>query len=185
MKKLCKNIVAFLLCTTVSAAKAQSTSIKKQIQPGYASIDVPFPTAYGVSLPTAGARVILTYRIAWGLHLQFARSEQEQFTAYGVTTELNYYLTPVRAFAPYLLGTFSLGQNRYDEPVPAEEQIKEELQLSTAVGFGVEVFLLDQLSTSVEVQFGGTILPSELGDFSTSTSQVELHYYFDTYKLFN
>ncbi|MEN9530616.1 MAG: hypothetical protein RI932_2489 [Pseudomonadota bacterium] len=107
------------------------------------------------------------------LALQFSSNKQEKSDASGVMVKWNHMMfTPVGRSFPYFFLQAGL------QSVKESEAAKAQSSFQSALGVGVEVSLLREISTSFETGFGGVFWPSTRINYSTATTQISLHYHF-------
>jgi len=105
--------------------------------------------------------------------LQLASNKQEKSEASGLMMKWNHMMfTPVGRSFPFFFLQAGL-QN-----VKESESAKAQSSFQAALGVGVEVSLLREISTSFETGFGGVFWPSSRINYSTATTQLSLHYHF-------
>ncbi len=146
------------------------------------SIDVAFPSG-GSALGTnsVGARFFLSPTTALGLHLQYSYDQEQNFLAFGATFRTQWFLASKGRSAFYSFAQLSGGSTKNTAPTTsATTNIvdKSSTQTGGAGGFGLEVFLLPELSASADVGVGAVFSPSDRTKISTATSQIALHFFF-------
>jgi hypothetical protein len=105
--------------------------------------------------------------------LQFASNKQEKSEASGVMVKWNHMMfTPVGRSYPYAFLQTGL------QSIKESETAKAQSSFQAALGVGVEVSLLREISTSFETGFGGVFWPTTRINYSTATTQISLHYHF-------
>lgn len=192
-----RMLLAALTCASVAHAQTRQSPQAMLMETGATfeptvaetpdtfSIDLLFPNGGSATgNPAMGARWLNQEDLAIGAYLQFSRDRLDGFTSLGLTTRLQYFLTPASERArPYAVGWLSAGRTLYDnaDEVPqGDESPGEKVQAGMAAGFGVEIHLVQNLSASAETGLACALLPSDHFSCSTMTSQVAVHFLFDS-----
>lgn len=154
------------------------------------ALDVAFPNGGNISeTPAAGATWHSSEGYALGASMQISRDKQHGLTSWGLTARALLFLNPIEEISPpkimqprpFLCTWLALGRTHFDhaEDIPEQDDSAgERLQMGTALTFGVEIPLTENLSTSVETGVSANIAPAHLFSLTTMTSQIALHYFF-------
>lgn len=144
------------------------------ITPGNASIDVAFPGGGARGLDgSAGARMILPSNMGLSLAFLAGLDAQAKKSGFGGAVKIQRFLaTSTRAF-PYAWVGLNAGKNGGDGNKGADD-----FEAGAGLGFGVEVFLLREISTSAEIGIASRMMPGDAFRLATGTSQIALHYFF-------
>lgn len=144
------------------------------IAPGNASLDVAFPGGGARGLEgAAGARMILPANMGLSVALLVGLDKEAKKNGYGGAVKIQRFLpTSTRAF-PYAWVGFNAGKNGGEGNKDADD-----FEAGAGLGFGVEVFLLKEISTSAEIGVASRVMPGDAFRLATGTSQIALHYFF-------
>jgi hypothetical protein len=142
------------------------------------SVDVAFPGG-GSALGTnsIGVRYFHTPNLALALHLQYGFDDIQEFSAYGGTFRSQWFLKAKQRAVAYSFAQVSVGATKLKNPSKLPST-SEGTQMGAAGGAGIELFIMPELSTSVELGIGFNALPSNKNTMTTSTSAIALHYFF-------
>jgi hypothetical protein len=141
---------------------------------GNLSLDVQFPAGgSGLLEGGAGARFILPSRLAVSLAFLSGVDKEQKKNSLGAAFKVqSFFGTSTRAF-PYAWVSASAGKNSGDG-----HGDDTKLKAGTGLGAGLEIFVMKELSTSVEVGLTSQILPGSALRLASGTSQIALHYFF-------
>lgn len=123
--------------------------------------------------PTLGIRNELFNGEFLSLGLNLASDKTEKSESQGVFAKWNHMLSAGwgKSFPYAFLQTGYVSQK-------LSETAKKDTSAVFAVGLGVEVSLLREISTSLETGLGGVLWPSSQLKYSTATTQLSVHYHF-------
>lgn len=185
MNQLCRSALLSLLClfqaeflqfraeaAPSAADSANASSRTSQLGPW--SISAGFPNGGSIwGTPAFGIRNELSEGEFVSVGLQLAANKEKKSEAAGLMMKWQHMMfTPVARAFPYAF--FQAGV----QSVKESDAAKSETSMLAAMGFGVEVSLLREISTSFETGFGGVFLPSHKINYSAATTQLSLHYHF-------
>jgi|GEM_PF-4767132 len=144
------------------------------IKQGAGSVDVAFPAGGSSVLEgAAGARLVLPARLAVSIALLTGIDKKAKSNAFGGALKLQqFFPTASRAF-PYAAVSLTAGKSGGDA-----NKDDDDAKAGAGLSFGVEIFLLRELSTSAEVGVSSQIVPGDAFRLATGTSQIALHYFF-------
>jgi hypothetical protein len=139
--------------------------------PGNVSLDVALPGGGSRALDgSAGARIVFSQRLAASVAALVGLEKEAKKNAFGGAVKLQSFLpTSTRAF-PYVWTAITAGKNGGDG-----NEGDDELKAGGGLGFGVEIFLMKELSVSGEVGISSQIMPGAAFRLATGTSQLALH----------
>lgn len=138
------------------------------------SISAAFPNGGSVwGTPALGARFEVSEGEFLSLGLQLSSSTPDNSSAQGMQFKWQHMLlTPLPRSYPYLFVQGGL------QSVQLSAADARDTSLLAAVGLGVEVSLIREISTSFETGFGGVFWPSRLVNYSAATTHLAIHYHF-------
>ena len=170
-------LIGFIFSSTVFAAGSQPQELDEQSMfslIGPLSISAAFPNGGSIwGVPALGARAEVTEGEFLNIGIQLSSSRPDNSTAHGVQLKWQHMLlSPMPRSYPY--GFVQAGL----QTVKLSENDASETTLLAAFGFGVEVSLIREISTSFETGFGGVFWPSKVLSYSSATTQFALHYHF-------
>ncbi len=141
---------------------------------GPLSISATLPNGGSVwGVPALGARAEITEGEFLNIGIQFSASRADSSNAHGLLLKWQHMLfTPLRRSYPYGFVQGGL------QSVQLSANDSSATTLLAAVGVGVEVSLLREISTSFETGFGGVFWPTQSLKYSTATTQLAIHYHF-------
>ena len=153
---------------------ALNDSLVNSLQPGKFSLAVAFPNGGALTGTQAmGLRGMFTSQFAASLFVQYNYDKAAKKQAAGATLKVQQFLTPTARAVPYLFVQTTAGKNSGDGNTG-----NTDLQAGVALGLGVEIFLIKEISTSAEVGLGTAFRPSSRLTVATATTQIGLHYHF-------
>lgn len=138
------------------------------------SISAALPNGGSIwGVPALGARAEITEGEFLTVGIQLSSSKSDNSSAHGLQFKWQHMLlTPLPRSYPY--GFLQAGV----QTVKLSSNDKSETSLLAAVGLGVEVSLLREISTSFETGFGGVFWPTQSVNYSAATTQLAIHYHF-------
>jgi hypothetical protein len=141
---------------------------------GPLSISAGLPSGGSVwGVPALGARAEVSEGEFLNIGVQFSASRPDSSNAYGLQVKWQHMLlTPLSRSYPYGFVQGGL------QSVKLTANDNGQTTLLAAVGIGVEVSLLREISTSFETGFGGVFWPSQSLNYSAATTQLAIHYHF-------
>ncbi len=185
MNQLCRSVLLSLPCLFLAeslqfkAEAAPSATDSANLPSRYSqlgpwSISAGFPNGGSIwGTPAFGVRNELSEGEFIAVGLQLSANKEEKSESAGLMAKWQHMMfTPVARAFPYVF--FQAGV----QSVKESDATKSETSLLTAIGLGVEVSLLREISTSFETGFGGVFLPSSKINYSAATTQLSLHYHF-------
>jgi hypothetical protein len=144
------------------------------IKQGAGSLDVAFPAGGSRMLEgAAGARLVLPARLAVSLALLTGIDKKAKSSAFGGALKLQQFFSSASRAFPYAAVSLTAGKSGGDA-----NKDDDDLKAGAGLSFGVEIFLLRELSTSAEVGVSSQIVPGDAFRLATGTSQIALHYFF-------
>jgi hypothetical protein len=184
---------ALLLCTSFSAAFAAPAAeapqpmddddapkppVSSYLKKEAFSFDIAFP-AGGSALGTnsIGVRYLQNPNLALALHLQYGFDDTRGFNAYGGTFRTQWFLKSKLRTVLYSFAQMSAGTTAKTAKSTLTS-LETGTQLGAAGGMGLELFIMPELSTSVELAVGANALPGNKYNVTTATSGIALHYFF-------
>jgi hypothetical protein len=169
----------FLVCipNQVTFAAANVDELEEQSMfslIGPWSISAALPNGGSVwGTPALGARFEVSEGEFLSLGLQLSSSTPDNSSAQGLQFKWQHmFLTPLPRSFPYLFVQGGL------QSVQLSAGETKDSSLLAAVGLGVEVSLIREISTSFESGFGGVFWPSRLLNYSAATTHLAIHYHF-------
>ena len=170
-------LVAFSFSSVAHALGAQSEELEEQSMfslIGPLSISATLPNGGSVwGVPALGARAEIAEGEFLNIGIQLTSSRPDSSNAHGLQFKWQHMLlTPLPRSYPY--GFVQGGV----QSVKLSASEGSETSLLAAIGIGVEVSLLREISTSFETGFGGVFWPSQSLSYSTATTQLAIHYHF-------
>lgn len=153
---------------------AANENALNSLQPGKFSMGVLVPVGGALTGTSAfGMRYLVSSTFALTPFLQFGNDKAAKKTALGITLKAQEFLTPGNRAVPYAFFQVSAGKNGGEG-----NEGNTDTQAGAAIGLGVEVFIIREISTSVEAGLGYNFMPTQRAQVSTATSQLALHYHF-------
>lgn len=178
-RRVAKSLLLALLFNSLAAAAAplsseNSNELSRSAVLGPWSLSAGFPNGGSIwGAPALGLRneVAAGEFVSIGLNLSADKAGKSE--SMGLFAKWNHMLfAPLGKAFPYaFLQCGVLSQK-------SSEASKKETTLMSAAGFGVEVSLLREISTSLETGLGGNLWPSTNANYSAATTQISMHYHF-------
>lgn len=184
---------ALLLCTSFSIAvaapvpespqpmdddDAPKPPVSSYLKKEAFSFDIAFPGG-GSALGTnsIGIRYLQNPNLALALHLQYGHDNTRGFDAYGGTFRTQWFLRSKLRTVLYSFAQISAGTTQKTAKSTLTT-LEAGTQFGTSGGMGLELFIIPELSTSVDVGIGINALPDNKYTATTATSGIALHYFF-------
>ena len=153
---------------------ALNDSAINSLQPGKLSLAVAFPNGGALTgTPAMGLRGMFTSQLGASFFVQYTSDKAAKKQSAGTTLKAQHFFTPAARAVPYVFVQASAGKNSGDGNTG-----NTDLQAGGALGLGVEIFLIKEISTSAEIGLGSVFKPTSQLTIATATTQIGLHYHF-------